>query len=90
MDKHILLIILISFCQLTIAFHFKMINKQNNNFEKTVAHILGTEVNDTGNNFIILIHSLCENDPNLDLLTKELNNADIPIITFSQNESQIK
>lgn len=56
-------------------------------FEKSVAHILQSEFKQTGNGFVILIHSLHPQDQDLDLLLRELNNQNIAIISYAQSMS---
>lgn len=64
-------------------------NCENNfNFEKSITHILKTESVETGNNFIIIFHSLNRNIENLNSLIKTLNNNDFPIFSFAQIESE--
>lgn len=67
-----------------IKFTISLKLNENFGFEKSVANILKKEAIETGNKFVILFHSL-ENDDNLNLLIKILNIENIPLITFSQS-----
>lgn len=79
-----LFLLLANFVNFSYEFKLNPINKENFGFEKSVAHILKTEMNETGNLFIILHHSLKLNDENLDALMGELNRVHIPLITYTQ------
>lgn len=56
-------------------------------FEKSVAYILKKESNETGNNFVVLIHSLNSKDCDLDALVREINKNDIALTMYSQSMS---
>lgn len=53
-------------------------------FEKSVAHILRTESSETGNRFVVIIHSLNDNNQNLDLLIRELGRNDVTVLNYFQ------
>lgn len=57
---------------------------ENFGFEKSVEHILRTEMNETGNSFVILYHSFERNDKNLNALIGELNKNRIPLIIYTK------
>lgn len=67
-------------------YSFKLLENFENKyeFEKSVAHILTKEINETSNKFLILFHSLNEKDEQLNSLVRILNNENIALILYSQ------
>lgn len=79
------LLILNYFQNLALKFHVE--EPKGNGYEKSIAHVIRTEVKETGNKFVLLFHALQENDEGLNALVKELNENCIPLFTFSQRRS---
>lgn len=71
--------------QFVQATDFIKIQQKQSYFDKSIAQILKKEFHETGNKFVILFHSLKNNDAELDSLIAELHSNDVSPIFYSNS-----